>query len=362
MSSTLPSQPRHIVLVNPTRHLGNLLIAGGLIQDFAAHCAARGTTFTLVVDEPFVEMLRPCLPAGTLLPYPRSAIKRASALGKLRLYLGFVHRLRQLEADIAFNIEEDSTSDRLTRWSGARYRLGCSPMRHRGGYDKVLPIEYVHRPEARRHRWYSFMEVFDFLGLPEPQPGYVRFPPEALRMPTSARLEEQGFDPSRPYAVLHAGATKDYKKWPLTHFAQLAQLLRDEGLQVVFIGAGRDAEETAQALAFVRQQGDTHGIFDATNQFSLAQLGGFLHGAQLMVGNDSGPFHLATAVGVKGAVIFGPTDAGLWRPMSDSVRVLQNSAACDPQCSRARCLRDHACLSSLTPAQVVAALRDIGAL
>ncbi|MDR0782114.1 MAG: hypothetical protein LBF16_15745, partial [Pseudomonadales bacterium] len=202
MNPTPLLHSRHVVLVNPTRYLGNLLIAGGLIQAFAAHCAALGIAFTVVVDAPFAELLQLALPEGTLLPYPRGAIKAAGVLGKLRLYSGFVRKLRALKADLAFNIEEDSTSDRFTRWSGARYRLGCSQARHQRGYEEVLPIRFVERPLARRHRWYSFMEVFAALGMPEPpQPAYLHFPPAALPTPPLARLLQQGFDPAQAYAV-----------------------------------------------------------------------------------------------------------------------------------------------------------------
>jgi ADP-heptose:LPS heptosyltransferase len=237
------------VLVNPTRYLGNLLIAGGLIQSFAEHCQARGIEFKVVVDEPFVELLSAALPAASLLPYPRQALKKAGPLGKLKVYWAFLRRLRHLRADIAFNIEEDSTSDRLTRWSGARYRLGCSAARHKRSYEKVLPIEFVDRPKARKHRWYSFMEVFAALGMNESQAGYVRFTPGALPVPSLPKLQAQGFEATQPYVVLHAGATKDYKKWPLAHFAALAQQLSAGGQQVVFIGAGSDALATAEVLA-----------------------------------------------------------------------------------------------------------------
>lgn len=345
------------MLVNPTRYLGNLLIAGGLIQAFAEHCRERDIAFTVVVDAAFTELLQHTLPAGTLLPYPRGAIKRAGLLGKLTRYGSFLRTLRGLHADIAFNIEEDSTSDRLTRWSGARYRLGCSAV-HRGrGYQQVIPVEFVDRPVARRHRWYSFMDVFAALGLPEPAtPAYLHFPPEALPAPPFAVLREQGFDPGAPYAVLHAGATKDYKRWPATHFARLAVLLREAGLQVVLIGAGSDAEQNDTVLAALRTEAGMANIFDATNRCSLAQLGGLLRGARVMVGNDSGPFHLASALGVPGVVIFGPTDVGLWAPLGDGARVLQHSSVCDPGCSRRACLYGRRCLKSITAEEVVNSL------
>jgi heptosyltransferase-3 len=159
--------------------------------------------------------------------------------------------------------------------------------------------------------------------------------------------------------VLHAGATRDYKKWPRAYYAQLARQLRQAGMQVVFIGAKSDAQETAQVLSVLAQDGGTTGVFDATNQFTLPELAGFLCQARCMVGNDSGPFHLATALGVKGVVIYGPTNVDLWRPLGSSVRVLQHASQCSPECSRTQCLFDHVCLKSISPGDVMTALRDL---
>lgn len=353
----LPSNPARILLVNPTRYLGNLLIAGGLIQQFARYCHERNIEFKVVLDSAFAELLHGALPAESLLLYPRRRIKQTRGVGKLLEYWRFLREIRRFRADIAFNIEEDSVSHRLTQWSGARYRLGCSKHRHGLGYERVEPVEFVARAAGEQHRWHSCQEMFALLGLPPSQPGYLQLP---WRRPDDAltkRLHGAGIDFGKQQVVLHTGATKDYKKWPLHYFAALCEALRDQQRQIVFIGAGADA---AQIDGVLKQVAQPHtGIINLCNQLSLAELSQYLRRVRAMVGNDSGPFHLAAAVGVAGLVIFGPTNVALWGPLSPRTQVLQSAEGCASGCTRGHCVAQYRCLNSITPAQVLARLQPL---
>ncbi|MES2603939.1 MAG: glycosyltransferase family 9 protein [Pseudomonadota bacterium] len=344
----LPLQPKRIVLVNPTRYLGNLLIAGGLIQDFAALCQSRNIEFKLVIDEAFAQLFDGALPADSLLLYPRRRIKQANAFGKLAHYWHCLQQIRRFDADIAFNIEEDSVSHRLTQLSGAYYRLGCSTTRHQRGYEEVMNVDFTERPVGEQHRWHSFQQVFARLGLPRSStPSYLRLPVRPLTETLRMRLQQAGIDLTQQQVVLHAGATKDYKKWPLTYYAQLGEQLRQPGRQVVFIGAGSDAREVAQVLQQIPLPHD--GIVNLCNVLSLAELAHYFRHVTAMVGNDSGPFHLAAAQGVAGLVIFGPTKVELWGPLSPTTAVLKGTQGCSPECTRQQCVHQHRCLTSLTP-------------
>ena len=157
--------------------------------------------------------------------------------------------------------------------------------------------------------------------------------------------------------MLHAGATKDYKKWPLPYFAQLCESLKQPGRQVVFIGAGADTAEIDGVLKHVKAPHD--GIINLCNWLSLAELAAYFTHVHAMVGNDSGPFHLAAAQGVPGVVVFGPTDVSLWGPLSPKTSVLKGTEACDPQCTRQYCVKQHRCLTSLTPAAVLEKLTGL---
>ena len=343
--------------MNPTRYLGNLLIAGGLIQHFARYCDERGIEFKVVLDAAFAELLQGALPASSLLLYPRHRIKQAHGIGKLLEYWRFLREMRRFRANIAFNIEEDSVSHRLTQWSGAGFRLGCSQQRHRFGYERVEPVEFVARAVGEQHRWYSFQQMFALLGLPRSQPAYLQLPWQPIGTALTLKLQNAGIDFGKQQVVLHAGATKDYKKWPSRYFAALCEALRDPRRQVVFIGAGTDAAEIDAVLQLVAQPHT--GIVNLCNRLSLVELSHYLRRVRAMVGNDSGPFHLAAAVGVAGFVIFGPTNVALWGPLSERTQVLQSDEGCATGCTRQHCVAQHRCLNSITPAKVLARLQPL---
>lgn len=356
----IPETYQRIVLINPTRYLGNLLIAGGLIQDFYTYCHSRNIRFLLVVDAAYRELLKDSLPAECLLFYPRQLIKSAGFLTKIPAYLGCLNRIRKFSADIAFNIEEDSVSHRLTQLSGAGFKLGSNLKRNKHGYDHVMDINYQNRPPEQKHRWYGFAEIFTRLGLPATRPAYLKLGidrvSEALRM----KLTQLGLEPETPFVIIHASAAKDYKKWPAVYFAQLVVLLKAQGFKSVLIGAGAADQEANHAIVqILKHQHPEPVALDLCNQLSLSELAALLTSASAMVGNDSGPFHLASALGLPGCVIFGPTDVALWRPLGEHSIVLKSSESCATECTKSGCVFENRCLKSITPAMVMEKLSPL---
>ena len=81
--------------------------------------------------------------------------------------------------------------------------------------------------------------------------------------------------------------------------------------------------------------------------------GVFASRARLFVGNDSGPSHLASAQGLPGVVIFGPSDPSIWGPLGPRTRVLRKVDQCDPRCSRRACFATYRCLHAVRPQEVL---------
>jgi len=359
-TSTIPTDYQRIVLLNPTRYLGNLMIAGGIIQHFLQYCQKHNIHFLLVVDAAYQELLQDSFPADSLLFYPRKQIQQASLFKKLSAYLHCLFTIRRFNADIAFNIEEDSVSHRLTQFSGAKFKLGSNIRRNKHGYDHVLDINYLKRTEAHKHRWYGFAEIFSKLGLQTMQPSYLNL--NIKRLPTSLRekLEQLGVDLQAPLIAIHASAAKDYKKWPAVNFAELIASLNKQGYKAVLIGAGQaDQQANSNILEHLKTNDAGINCIDLCNQLSLFELASLLTHVKAMVGNDSGPFHLAAALGVKGCVIFGPTDVALWRPLSEHSIVMKSAEACAAECTKSGCIYENRCLKSIKPTQVLEKLQSL---
>jgi ADP-heptose:LPS heptosyltransferase len=355
----LPENPARIILVNPTKYLGNLLIAGNLVQQYAEHCSKNNVEFKVVVDESFRDLLKGALRDELLIFYPRKSLAKAGLLQKLPIYLNTLKEIRNFDADIAFNVEEDSVAHRLTQFSGATYRLGCSPARHKYGYHYAMPVNFAARAEGQEHRWYSFQEIFTALGMAESQPRYLELDPPPLSPALLEKFADLGLDFSRNIIAVHAGATKDYKRWPREHFAAMASALLQQDQQVVFIGAGQDGVETSAVLSLIDTSDSDIRPLNLCNQMSLAELAAFFKRTKAFIGNDSGPSHLAAAMGVPGFVIFGPTDVSIWGPLSSRTEVVKGSEPCALECSRKLCLHHHRCLRSIHPQLVADKLQQI---
>ena len=345
----MPRDPRRIVLLNPTKYLGNLLLAGGLIQSFAAYCRQRDCELLVVLDDSFRDLCGAAFVDTPVLWYPRQTLRRANPWRRSGLFLQFLRQLRRFRADVAFNVEEDSLSSRLTQLSGARFRLGCSPARHRFGYQRVLPIDY-----GASHRWYSYRAVFAALGMPdESAPGYINLHINQADVELIEILHELGVDSPQRLVAIHPAATKDYKKWPESAFTELCNELINIGYSPVLLGAGDlDAERCARIASAVSGSGSAR-LYNLCNRLSLAQLAGLFRLCRGIVGNDSGPSHLASAQGLPGVVIFGPSDPSIWGPLGPRTRVLRKVDQCDPRCSRRACFATYRCLHAVRPQEVL---------
>lgn len=324
------------------------------MQAYTDYCRAQGIQLKIVIDEGFRTLCENAFPTDTLIFFPRREISQAGLLKKISLYRDCLNEIRSFKADIAFNIEEDSATSHLTRLSGASYKLGCSATRHRGGYDAVIPVQFENREPGRSHRWYSYFDVFAALGLPEPEKSYLAMRPGKLPETVTQQLQLSGWNPALPTIAIHAGATKEYKRWPLANMSALLEKIISAGYQAVLLGAGSDDQAANQEiLRQLKSNSSQSSAIDLCNQLSLVALAQFLDSCALMIGNDSGPFHLGSALGLPGLVLFGPTKDDIWGPLGQQSTIVRGDFPCDPACNKGHCLHQHRCLKDITAEQVM---------
>ena len=236
----------------------------------------------------------------------------ASLGDKLRL----VRRIRALRPELCLDMHGGATAAWLTALSGAHWRSGFAHFRHRWAYNARIPRaqEVLGRAaDAPVHTAEHHAAAMFHLGA------------EAGDVPR-ARLGREPVTASPPYAVLHAGAAYATKRWPADRFRDLAsELRREHGLEPVFAAGPGEA-----------------GLADAFAGFPWRRcrcaddLTSLLSGATLFVGNDSGPAHVAAALGVPCVVLFGSSDSAAWRPWKTASRVVETQWGCKP-CPGDRC-------------------------
>jgi ADP-heptose:LPS heptosyltransferase len=131
---------------------------------------------------------------------------------------------------------------------------------------------------------------------------------------------------SRPVVAIHPGSGGKKKRWPIENFFALADRLRDDGADLLFLsGPAEDAAAISAIDTFVAGR---NGVIHIRIP-ELATVSALLSLCSLSIGNDSGISHLAAAVGCPVIALFGPTDSALWRPLGPHITVIAGNAGLD---------------------------------
>jgi ADP-heptose:LPS heptosyltransferase len=154
--------------------------------------------------------------------------------------------------------------------------------------------------------------------------------------------------------AVHPGASVPARAWAPERYRELVGALRDAGWPVVLTGGPGERELTT----FVA---DGRDVLDLGGRTDLAQLAGVLAGCHAVVTGNTGPAHLAAAVGTPVVSLFAPTvPAGRWRPWGVRYELLGDQDIACAGCRATRCpLPGHPCLGRVTADDVVGALRRV---
>jgi ADP-heptose:LPS heptosyltransferase len=199
-------------------------------------------------------------------------------------------------------------------------------------------------PEAERALSLARAAGFD---LPPGDDGRL-----AVRRPLSPVAHDALAD-GAPYVVLHPGASVPARAWPAESCAEAVEALTDAGWRVVVTGGPGERALTARVAG-------RRGV-DLGGATSLAGMAAVLDGAAALVVGNTGPAHLAAAVGTPVVSLFSPVvPAVRWAPYGvPAVLLGDQSAPCAGTRARECPVPGHPCLTSVTPADVVAAVEKV---
>ncbi|MFH1836741.1 MAG: glycosyltransferase family 9 protein, partial [Candidatus Omnitrophota bacterium] len=186
--------------------------------------------------------------------------------------------------------------------------------------------------------------------------GYDRKPYMATTDADKKLIESLKKDESigKEIIAIHAGASCVSKRWDPKRFAETADILKDRyGCDIVLVGGDETSEYSASIVSHMRNK-----ALDLTGDLLVGELAEFLSGCRLFISNDSGPVHIAVAVGTPVITIFGRNDPGLsprrWGPLGDRDIILHKPADCD-RCLAHLCNNQLQCLQAVTTDDVVSA-------
>ncbi|HVH56955.1 MAG TPA: glycosyltransferase family 9 protein [Vicinamibacterales bacterium] len=264
-------------------------------------------------------------------------------------WVSVTRELRGARYDAALDLQGLMKSAVLARASGAARVLGFSiwHLREKGARPFYSESLDPTRDSAHGHVIHKNLRLVEALGVRDPR---IEFP--LRRVPSRARDTILTESAGAPYALLNPGAAWPNKRWYTHRFGELAAFLSDVRGLVPFVLWGPGEEELAHHVIE-----SSHGTARLAPPTRLADLVEASRDAALMVSGDTGPLHIATAVGTPVVSIFGPTDPvrnGPWA--ADDVSVSRFDA-CGCHYDR-RCRQKHWCLKTIDVTEVTAAVQQ----
>ncbi len=353
--------PRRIVLVQPG-FVGDVVFTSPLVH--ALKEAYPQAEVTLMVRPERAEVAG-CIPGveGILVFDKRGVESGPSGLLKAS------RKLRRGRFDVLIAPHRSSRTALLAALSGVPRRVGYRCGLGRMCYHQAVPVK-----ENEPCRLFQDFHLIEALGV-KPTDSRVR-----LKVPSkqSSYLDSfhraNGLKPEARLVALCIGSVWPTKRWPAIYFASLAGALRERAYNPVLFGGQDDlpiAVEIEKAVAG-RKRDSTPGVVPGDLRVelvscvgnSLAEAAALLDRCEMAVGGDTGLTHMARALGVPTAIIYGPTDHHV-HAFGERTKVLFAKIKCRP-CHRHgqnRCPElHHDCMRLVSPEQVLDAFREIAGL
>jgi lipopolysaccharide heptosyltransferase II len=343
-----PPQVSRVLVVSPN-WLGDAVMALPAIADVRRHF--RDARLIVAARRSIADLFRmsPDVDGVVVLEWTGQVLKR-DALHRDVVALGAE------KADAAVLLPNSFASAWLVNRAHVPQRWGYA-----ADFRRPLLTRAVTQPRRSVHQAAYYQHLVGELGIPAgPLEPSIATPPDAI---VGARmlLHSRAWDESRPLVAVAPGAAYGTaKRWLPEHFAALLTSLVKVGAQCVLVGSAGDAETTEWIKRRV-PDGQRRHVLDLTGVTTLSLLAGVMAIARAFVSNDSGAMHLASAVGVPVAAIFGPTRELETRPLPRSgarADVLIHPVWCRP-CMLRECPIDHRCMKGLSPERVFTSVREL---
>ncbi len=328
--------------------LVKLSALGDVIHTLPSLAALRGhypeAHLTWVVEEAAADLIRghPCLDRVIVSRRKTwlNEIRRGRISPTLREIRAFLRELRDRPYDLVIDFHGLLKSSLLVALSRGKRRLGYDSWQELSGLflNEKVP------EDLSKHAVDRYLDLVYHLGVsPLPRDFLIDLPDEAEKK-VAAMLNAGGIIPGKPFIVISPLALWETKLWSDEGFADVASAIGEKlNLPVVLVGSDRRPVEGISS----RVKGNPVNLAGET---SLKELACLLEKASLVLSTDSGPMHLAAAVGTPVVALFGPTDPKRTGPYGEGHKVIRKELPCSP-CFLKRC-KTRECMIRITPEEV----------
>jgi heptosyltransferase-2 len=298
--------------------------------------------------EPFSgQVIAGCPYIDEMIPFEFKTIhtySRQSERGKLAGYFHYWKFIRDRKYDAVFVLKRSLSSALLAWAAGVPRRIGFATEGR--GILLTDPVPY----RQDQHEVENFLDCLRVLDISIRSTGLELWPSTEDDGKAISLFSSAGWKSEDLKIIIHGAASLPAKQWPLERFAAVMKALKHRyNPHFIYTGAKGDIS--------LYQKIEEQGPFGGLNLCGITTLHENLsvyRASHLFFGVDSGPMHMAAAVGVPVIALFGPTDERKWGPWGEDHTVITKRLPCYP-CKPHKC-RDHECMKQISVEEALTAV------
>jgi lipopolysaccharide heptosyltransferase II len=265
--------------------------------------------------------------------------------GKLR----FIRRLRKGRFDLAV-ILDDSADMVLHAWlGGIPTRVG---VRRKRKFQSLYTAFVLHDP-SRHETLEHYRALVELLGCDTSDYRPHLFPSPEDTQSADMELHRAGWDGHTTLVGINPGASLKHKQWFPERFAQVCDALTEHGVACVLLGGTSDRQLAEQILTSCRYQ-----PLVLTGRLTILQLAALMPCLRLLITADSGPMHIAAAMGTRVVALYGRSDPVHTGPFGIGHRIIRHHEPCIG-CTAERCVHDRECMKRISVEEVLRATQEL---
>lgn len=339
------SRLKRVLIIKPSS-LGDVIHALPVAD--ALKAGIPGVEIDWVAGVGFDGILEGNPSVSRIITFDRRMLEKPGGLKRLS---GFVRELRRNRYDLVLDLQGLLRSGLMAFACRADSRVGFANAREGAA---LFYTGKVAVPDPEMHAVDRYLLCLEFLNLKAPDDVCFTVKiSEDDNKKADALLRELGVEEGEPFVAVAASARWETKRWPAENFAALAnRLIEEHGVKSVFVGTREEGSVMAGQARSLRQKGSF-----AFGRTSLKSLSALIKKASVLVTNDSGPMHIAAAVGTPAVAVFGPTDPKRTGPYGKIHKVVTAGVECAP-CFRKKC-GDVKCMTGVTVEMVYDKVADV---
>ncbi|MBU1090827.1 MAG: lipopolysaccharide heptosyltransferase II [Candidatus Omnitrophica bacterium] len=335
------------IVITRTDRIGDVLLSTPVIKALRDRYAdafiamiVRPYAKDIVADNPYLDQV---------IIYDKGG-KQRSWLGSYR----FARNLSKKKFDLAIILHPTNRMHLISFLAGIPRRVGYN---RKLGFLLTGGLKYDKQLGEKHESEYNF-DLLRTLNIETQERNLFMPLREESEEWADELLEDEGIKKSDRLLAINPGASCPSKIWPDQRFAESAnRLIEKYGFRVIVISGPREIR-----LADKVARGIDHPVVNLAGKTSISQLASIIKRCDLFISNDSGPVHIATALGVPVVSIFGRNQQGLsprrWGPLGRRDKILHKEVGCI-KCLAHHCVEEFKCLKAIEVKDVVQAAESI---